>query len=177
MGEVRKLVREPGLGQLRARLSARGGPGAGAAASVAPTGDPDYVITGNLIQLPPDGTTTNWLTVLVDPRGAIPAITGYQPVRALSLPNGPVSLALSSMAATFRMGPLLLDPNAVRMPLPADSGGKWSWIERTGVTFWNEQGPLQPSQPEATLPIVVPTLREGWLKLSGALGDQGERNG
>jgi hypothetical protein len=115
--------------------------------------------------------------VLVDPRGIIPAITGYLPTQALALPNGPVSLALTAMVATFRMGPLLLDPNAIRMPLPGQSGGQWSWIERSGVTFWNEQGPLQPPQPEAALPEVVPTLREGWLKLSGAIRKEGEGNG
>jgi len=90
-------------------------------------------------------------------------------VQLLALPNGPVDAAMSAMVASFRMGPLLLDPANVRLPLPSDSGGQWSWIERTGVTFWSEQGPLQQSQPEATLPTVVPTLREGWLQLSGAI--------
>jgi len=128
-----------------------------------------YVVTDHLAELQPDSTTTLTITALVDPRGVMPAITGLLPVQLLALPNGPVSAALAAMVATFRMGPLLLDPANVRLPLPAESGGQWSWIERTGVTFWSEQGPLQQSQPEAALPTVVPTLREGWLQLSGAI--------
>ena len=137
-------------------------------AAIAPSAD-QYVVTDHLAELQPDSTTTLTVTALVDPRGLMPAITGLLPVQLLALPNGPVNAAMAAMVATFRMGPLLLDPVNVRMPLPSDSGGQWSWIERTGVTFWSEQGPLQQSQPEATLPTVVPTLREGWLKLSGAI--------
>jgi hypothetical protein len=97
-------------------------------------------------------------------------------VQTLALPNGPVDAALSSMAATFRMGPLLLDPEHIRVPLPSAIGGKWSWIERSGVTFWREQGPLQPAGSEAALRASVPTLREGWLTLSGALPVAGKEN-
>lgn len=133
-----------------------------------PTGN--YVVTGHTFNLQPDSTTTVTLTVLVDPRGYIPSVMGTLPVKGVALPNGPVDSALSAMAATFRMGPLLIDPDQIRMPLPADTGGKWSWIERTGVTFWREEGPLQQFQPEGATPRLAVTIREGWLKLSGALG-------
>jgi hypothetical protein len=133
-----------------------------------------YIQTGHTFPLPCGGSSTTMVTVLVDPRGVIPAITGSLPLITLSLPNGPVDAALSSMAATFRMGPLLLDPNNIRVPLPSATGGKWSWIERTGVTFWQEQGPLQTAGAEAAIPTKVPTLREGWLTLTGALPGTGK---
>jgi len=128
-----------------------------------------YIATDHSFSLPCGGAAASMLTVLVDPRGVIPAVTGSLPVQTIALPNGPVDAALSSMAATFRMGPLLLDPEQIRVPLPSAIGGKWSWIERSGVTFWREQGPLRPAGAEATLRTAIPTLREGWLTLSGAL--------
>lgn len=176
---------EPSMGQvrraaLRPRSSGRSSvlrlmePAARVRASSASADQ--YVVTDHLSMLPPDSTTTLNITALVDPRGWMPVITGLLPVQTLALPNGPVAAAMQAMVASFRMGPLLLDPANVRMPLPAASGGEWSWIERTGVTFWSEQGPLQQSSPEAALPTVVPTLREGWLQLSGAIS-AGSGNG
>jgi hypothetical protein len=165
MGLVRRAVFRQGVDDVRSSLLHLVQP---AARSAPPVSSP-YVVTDHRAHLKPDSTTTLTVTALVDPRGLMPAITGLLPVQVLALPNGPVDAAVQAMAATFRMGPLLLDPANVSMPLPSATGGQWSWIERTGVTFWSEQGPLQQSQPEATLPQAVPTLREGWLKLSGAL--------
>jgi hypothetical protein len=131
----------------------------------------DYVVTDHLVQNAPADAAA-LLTILVDPRGTIPAITACMPVQQQALPNGPVNTARMQMSATFRMGPLLIDPSRVQVPLPAATGGKWSWIERSGVTFWREQGPLEPLQNDGSIPTVVPTLREGWLKLSGALAKE-----
>jgi hypothetical protein len=131
----------------------------------------DYVVTDHLVQAAPSDPST-LLTILVDPRGWIPAVTATSPVQYQWLPNGPVETARTKMAASFRMGPLLIDPNRVQLPLPAATPGKWSWIERTGVTFWREQGPLEPLQNDGEIPSVPATIREGWLKLAGALAKE-----
>jgi hypothetical protein len=173
LGNVRRAVFGAGAEDVRSSIRRLMQP----SFRVAQNDDSPYVVSNHLASLKPDSTTTLMITALVDPRGLMPAVTGVVPVQLLALPNGPVDAAVQSMAATFRMGPLLLDPANVRMPLPTDTGGPWSWIERSGVTFWSEQGPLQESQPEATLSAAVPTLREGWLKLSGAFGAGSTKDG
>ncbi|MBP2232603.1 hypothetical protein J2847_005934 [Azospirillum agricola] len=106
------------------------------------------------------------LTLLVDPRGVIPAACGILPVVTAALPAGPVSAAMNRLVATFRMGPLLVDPERVRMPLPSEVGGRWSWVERAGVTVWRSDRDLQGNDPKALLPATPPDVREGWLALN-----------
>ncbi|QNM98723.1 hypothetical protein [Chitinimonas koreensis] len=168
----------PSLGNLRRTLASRAGgtaerlahavrglPQLGAEAA----GNP-YVVTDATFPLPADGTTTQYLTALVDPRGQIPLVSGIQPVEYLALPAGPVSAALTTMFVTFRMGPLLTDPVELTMPLPGAVGGNWSWIERSGVSVWREDANIVQPGGGATLADTPPTLREGWLKLGGAFG-------
>lgn len=111
----------------------------------------------------PDGPVHR-LTVLMDPRGSIPAVSGILPVETVSLPPGVVS-AMNTLLATFRVGPLLIDPREVQMPLPGNVSGTWSWIARTGVTVWETVANLKSSQPQALLPTAIPAAREGWLGL------------
>lgn len=119
-----------------------------------------------------DGVTTHTLTMLVDPRGWMPAISGYLPVQWLSLPAGPVNSALGNMFTTFRTGPVLLETPNIQLPLPASLKGAWTWVERSGVTTWSESDALTSAAAVARLPATRPILSEGWLKLSGALGDK-----
>jgi hypothetical protein len=134
---------------------------------------PAYVKPGLTMQLPCGGSQQALLTVLVDPRGGVTASTGTAPFQTVTLPNGPVDAALSKMQASFRMGPLLLDEEKIQLPLPTGVSGKWNWIERSGVTFWREEGPLTPSDQTARMPDQPPSLREGWLTLGSAFSDKG----
>ncbi|NET81454.1 MAG: hypothetical protein F6J94_05655 [Moorea sp. SIO1F2] len=131
-----------------------------------------YIVSNPQLHLPPDGTTTHDLTLLVDPRGSIPVISGYLPVQYLTLSPGPVTLALNNMFVTFRAGPVLLNSTEIQLPLPAAIKGDWTWVERSGVTTWRESDPLTSSTSSAQLPSTRPNVNEGWLKLSGALGLQ-----
>ncbi|CDG81662.1 hypothetical protein [Janthinobacterium agaricidamnosum] len=142
---------------------------AAALADAAAAGD-GYLVDDPGFTLKPDGVMTRSLTMLVDPRGWVPALSGYLPVQWLALPPGPVNAALSNMFVTFRSGPLLLEEYKSSMPLPATIKGRWTWVERSGVTTWSESGPLTASDGVAALPAARPVLSEGWLKLSGAQG-------
>jgi hypothetical protein len=112
--------------------------------------------------------TPIFLTVFMAPRGILPAITGQQPVQAVALPPGPVSQALSSMALTFRAGPLLVEPSRVRMPLPANIKGDWALTWRDSVTSWTERA-VSDDPATAQLKRVPLRLTEGWLELTGAM--------
>lgn len=124
-----------------------------------------YVKPGHLVLLSPDGKPVK-LTILVDPVGNIPIFPGSLPYSSQSLPNGPVSNALKNLQASFRAGPLLLDPAKIKMPTPAEIKGKWDWVVRKDVSNWNEDVPIAPYNPVATLSEDPLRLVEGWLNLS-----------
>ncbi|KMO24362.1 hypothetical protein [Methylobacterium indicum] len=155
-----------GSGPLPERLAAALSGGATPASGAAD----DYVVKDATFPVRADGTSTVFLTVLVDPRGSIPVVSGIQPLVTLTLPPGPIASALNAMFVTFRTGPVLTDPDRIGMPLPSAVTGDWSWIERSGVSVWREDDTIATPGQTATLPASPASLREGWLKLSGALG-------
>ncbi len=126
-----------------------------------------YVATDHLIQLPPNGSK-KFLTLLVDPRGSIPVITGCLPSGSQELAPGPATQALQNMKATFRVGPILTDPRDLHMPIPAEIKGKWAWLARRDVTSWGPQAAIKSQSPVAGLEGTSLKLSEGWLTLSGA---------
>lgn len=161
MGGVRRAVGAPrgaAASQLAEVLAALPDLVAANAASASGYLNPDPSVS-----LKPGGAVAK-LTVLMDPRGVIPVMSGVLPVQAASLPAASVA-AMNQLMATFRVGPILTDPRQVQMPLPANVAGDWSWIARTGITTWETVQNLQPSQPSMVVPNQVPTLREGWLGL------------
>lgn len=108
------------------------------------------------------------LTLVLDPRGAVHATCGFLPRKKIELMREHVAPALEALAFTFRVGPVLVDPDTIRMPLPAEIAGGWSWVRRVNVTTWKEDPVVKASQ-DALLPDVPAMLSEGWLKLSGSM--------
>ena len=108
------------------------------------------------------------LTLVLDPRGAVHATCGFLPRKKIELMREHVAPALEALSFTFRVGPVLVDPETLRMPLPSEIAGGWSWVRRVNVTTWQEDPVVKASQ-DALLPDAPALLTEGWLKLSGAL--------
>ena len=124
-----------------------------------------YVIPDHLVNLAANQGPVK-LTLLIDPDGDMPIISGSLIGTSISLPNGPVSLALDNLSATFRQGPLLLNPNRIKMPTPSEVRGDWSWLARKDVTEWQPSEEVIEQTPDATLVPDPLSLIEGWLKLS-----------
>jgi len=134
-----------------------------------------YVTPGQPIPLSPKVTSGNsivdtsvYVTVFVDPAGSIPVVSGAFPVLYGNLPAGPVATALSNMQISFRVGPLLLEPSIIKMPLPSEINGNWAWMERQSVTLWAPAADPQSSDAVPNLANVPLRLREGWLVLSNS---------
>lgn len=106
------------------------------------------------------------LTLLVDPRGGVHATSGILPRKKIELMREHVAAALENMSVTFRIGPVLSDPSTIRMPLPAEIRGNWSWVRKTGLTVW-EESPVVDAVSEPKLTPTPSRIHEGWLKLSG----------
>jgi hypothetical protein len=102
------------------------------------------------------------LTMLVDPRGAVHATCGVLPVKTIDIPAEQYVDALRRIEVTFAAGPVLTPAAAVGLPLPAQPGHSWSWVERT-TTGWHETEPAPTAVAGPTGPLQV---RDGWLKLS-----------
>lgn len=143
--------------------------------AVAPNPSSEYVVPDHLVSLAPKiktGAATAdasvYLTLLVDPSGRIPIVSGAFPVQYGDLPAGPVAFALEQLSLSFRVGPILLEPSQIKMPLPSEIHGNWKWMERQSVTLWE---PGQTIKDETSAPQLTATplrLREGWLVLSNA---------
>ena len=136
-----------------------------------PSAESGYVQFGNLIDLSVTDPAV-YLTLLVDPRGAIPVITGSLPTSTTLLAPGPVTEALRNIRIDFRVGPLLVEPGQIKMPIPAEIKGQWSWVARIDVTSWSDPATIGMTNPIADLVSAPPALREGWLSLTGALDDE-----
>lgn len=105
------------------------------------------------------------LTLMVDPRGGVHATSGIVPRKKIELMREHVASALENMSVTFRLGPVLSDPATIRMPLPAEIRGNWSWVRKTGLTVWEETAVVD-AVPEPKLTPTPSQINEGWLRLS-----------
>jgi hypothetical protein len=127
------------------------------------------VAPGNYLQLPFDypAYTKENLTLLLDPLAKVHATTGILPTAKLKLPAQFYATALARIAVTFRTGPVLTQPDTIRLPFPAEQHGTWAWIRRTGTgaTDW-EIDPILPANAQARLEDNPPHLIDGWLQFS-----------
>lgn len=142
----------------------------GGSSSVKPVEHP-YINRDPLVRIRPRQQIL--LTLVIDPRGAVHATSGILPRKRIELMREHVADALDAMTMTFRVGPVLTDPETIRMPLPAEIRGGWSWIRRRSATVWQES-PIVNANQDALLSPTPVQIAEGWLKLSGALKDNDE---
>lgn len=83
-----------------------------------------------------------FLTLLMDPRGAIHLTSGILPTKSLTLPADHYQEALRTIEVTFFTAPILSDADQLDLPLPHENGFFWSWLQRRGDT-WDEVSSLQ----------------------------------
>ncbi|NJK31025.1 MAG: DUF3892 domain-containing protein [Deltaproteobacteria bacterium] len=121
-----------------------------------------------------------YVSVLVDPRASIHAITGLLPIKQIDVPAGLIEGALARMEVGFAMGPILTNikatptqagtvptlPTAITLPTPVEQAGTWSWYERDVGGQGSTGYYLIRATPTAALETLPMTLREGVLQLS-----------
>lgn len=77
------------------------------------------------------------LSMLIDPRGLVHATSGILPAKAIRIPPDQYAAALQAIEITFLSTPILTDVGKIRLPLPAEAGYQWSWLQDEGGT-WSE---------------------------------------
>ena len=72
---------------------------------------------------------------------------------------------LERLAPSVRVGPLLIDPGDVRLPLVAALGDRQTLTTREGPLGWRDDAILAATQ-SAVLPDRSFVLREGWIRIT-----------
>lgn len=119
------------------------------------------------IQLTPDGPDTV-VTMLIDPRGVVHAACGVLPVKSIGVPTEQYAAQAAALRATFVTAPVLTAADAVALPLPAEPGFAWSWLER-GPAGWAEV-PHHPTVERAALLAAFGSAGPGLWELLVARG-------
>ncbi|MEM9918443.1 MAG: hypothetical protein AAF990_10130, partial [Bacteroidota bacterium] len=151
-------------------------------------GRENLLVTLNDDGMSEDQKDFRYLSMLVDYRGVVHTVSGLLPTFELGLTKELVGDALANMQVTFRVGPMMVDPDQLRMPKPGDIQGKLSWIYQSGIQIWKDDQALNEdaqswentSIDQANETAAFPhkkrnQLTEGWLKLSDALKDKGNQ--
>jgi hypothetical protein len=136
----------------------------------------------NFIQLNLTDKSKAYLSMLVDPRATVHAVTGILPITTLGLPDHFLADAMGVMEMTFRSGPILTEVSAagqqtmkgdavtaaINYPPPAASRQGWNWIEQdVNGKDWNGYS-IQGGDQSARLSTVASSLRDGWMVLKPA---------
>jgi hypothetical protein len=122
-----------------------------------------YVDTSGVLWIRPNQDIA--LTLLMEPNTVVHATAGLVPRKEIGLRREWVNDALARLSPTFRFGPVLVDPQRIRMPLATDINGTWSWDYRSDASTWVEL-PVQNATQDAILPVDPPSGTEGWLRLT-----------
>ncbi len=134
---------------------------AGAVKGETPVAHP-YLDTSGELLIRPNQTID--LTLLVEPLSSVHATLGLVPRKEIGMRRSWVQAGLAAIAPTFRFGPVLVDPQHIRMPLATDLKGNWVWDYRSDAATWKEEQATNATD-DALLGIDPPTAIEGWLKL------------
>lgn len=108
------------------------------------------------------GTEPVGVTMLVDPRGQVHAISGVLPTKRLAIDSAQVAPALAALQVSFRAGPILTRPGFVDHVEPTGPDLRWRWVDDDGSP--DEQA-IEPLRSQSPVPAAL-ELREGFLRLS-----------
>lgn len=109
------------------------------------------------------GSAPQVIALLLDPRGNVHATTGVVPTKAINVPPDQYAAALHAIQVTFLAAPILTDLGKLNLPLPAESGYRWSWLQKDGAT-WSATSAIGTTSAAAEF-TGRQEAREGWLKL------------
>ena len=99
-------------------------------------------------------------TALVDPRAPVHVSTGVLPTATLQIPPDQYLRAMQQLAVTFTTWPVLSDQLGLRIPLPAEAGFTWSWVE-TGAAPAPPRPAARPRRAELRVQPAATARRAG----------------
>jgi hypothetical protein len=107
------------------------------------------------------------LVLLMLPAGKVHVTSGLVPRKALALAEEWVGPALKAISPSVRVGPLLVDPTEIRLPLVRALGPRQRFTRRTGPLTWRDD-PITAATQAAFLPRMPHEVQEGWIRVAPA---------
>lgn len=111
------------------------------------------------------------LTLLMNPSSRVHATSGILPRKSLQLLRDWVAPGLERIAPSARIGPVLIDPDKVRLPKIAAFGKDQRWTRRNTPITWRDD-PILAATQAAILPDGPVSVEEGWIRI-GEPEDEG----
>ena len=105
------------------------------------------------------------LTVLMAPGGSAHATCGLFPRVRTSLARDWIAPGLKQLMPTFRVGPVLVDPAAVRVPKTTGLPKDQVFTARPDPASWRDD-PISAATQDALLPTAPAVVREGYLRVT-----------
>ena len=125
--------------------------------------DHPYIVTEDEIWVRPGQVVA--LTLLMLPAGRLHVTSGLLPRKALSLAEDWVGPGLKAMSPSVRVGPVLVDPSEIRLPLIRAMGPRQRFTRRTGPLTWRDD-PITAATMSAYLPRMPHEAQEGWIRVA-----------
>ena len=157
---VAELAREGGRG--------RGHLGPWGTTPVEPDPDPiihPYLVAEDEIVIRPG--VPRLITLLMAPGAAVHFTSGVVPRGRVALSRSWFAAGLDRLVPSIRVGPVLVDPGDVRLPLVAALGEEQTLTTREGPIGWRDDAILAATA-SAVLPDRATVLREGWIRVTPA---------
>lgn len=122
-----------------------------------------YLVAEDVLWIRPGQTIR--LTLLMLPAGRVHLTSGILPRKALALGNDWVTPGLVRVMPSVRVGPLLVDPSEIRLPLVSVLGERQTFTRRTGPLTWRDD-PIVAATQAALLPRLPHEVQEGWIRVT-----------
>lgn len=142
-------------------LGALGQLGAAIDTTAVPLAHP-YVVAEDELWVRPGQEVS--LTLLMLPAGKVHVTSGVLPRKALSLAEDWVGPGLKAISPSVRVGPVLVDPSEIRLPLIRAMGPRQRFTRRTGPLTWRDD-PITSATQAAYLPRMPHEAQEGWIRV------------
>jgi hypothetical protein len=104
------------------------------------------------------------LTLFMAPGGKVHATCGLLQRKSLALARDWFHDALARLSPSFRIGPVLVDPTAVRLPMITGLGDRQTFTRRETPLTWRDD-PIVAATQTAFLPEPPAGLQEGWIRV------------
>jgi hypothetical protein len=130
--------------------------------------DHPYLADDGVLRVRPRQTTM--VTLLLLPMGKVNVTSGLLPRKEIALADSWTAAGLKKLVPSVRVGPLLVDPAEIRLPLVSLLGDKQTFTRRTGELAW-QNDPIVAATETAYLPRVPHEVQEGWIRVTPSEGE------
>jgi hypothetical protein len=122
-----------------------------------------YIVTQDELLVRPGQMVR--LTLLMHPAGRVHLTSGVLPRKYLQLTRNWVQPGLSVMAPSARIGPVLIDPDKVRLPKISSFPKDQIWTRRSTPSTWKDD-PILAATQTALLPDLPSQVQEGYIRIA-----------